>query len=183
MAARSGKEMRRNNILEAARQCLARFGFDKMTLDDVGKIVGLNKASLYYYYSSKEALIIDVLTTEAVEYIESLREKVESVSSSAGIAKAVVGGNVSTGVGFDVALTLLLFLGGLKSSSSEEEDALSQHRTPNNPCSAARCPSRNLRPALCQAGRGDELSRPAKRDWGSRGHEPAGGPLRPHRRR
>ena len=79
MAARSGKEMRRNNILEAARQCLARFGFDKMTLDDVGKIVGLNKASLYYYYSSKEALIIDVLTTEAVEYIESLREKVESV--------------------------------------------------------------------------------------------------------
>ncbi len=79
MTARSGKEIRQNKILEAARHCLARYGFDKMTLDDVGKIVGLNKASLYYYYPSKEALVMGVLTTEAGEYIEALRQKVESV--------------------------------------------------------------------------------------------------------
>jgi AcrR family transcriptional regulator len=78
MAASTGKKLRRNKILEAARQCLARFGFDKMTLDDVGNMVGLNKASLYYYYPSKEELVIDVLVTESGEYLEALREKVES---------------------------------------------------------------------------------------------------------
>jgi len=79
MAPPSGKELRRIKILKAARQCLARSGFDKMTLDDVGKIVGLNKASLYYYYPSKEALIVDVIATESEEYMETLREKVEAV--------------------------------------------------------------------------------------------------------
>ncbi len=76
----SDKENRRNAVLQAARQCLARFGFNKMTMDDVGKMVGLNKTSLYYYYPNKEALIIDVINTEADEFIDALRQKVESVS-------------------------------------------------------------------------------------------------------
>jgi hypothetical protein len=32
----------------------ARFGYEKAALDDTGEIVGLNKASLYYYNKSKE---------------------------------------------------------------------------------------------------------------------------------
>ncbi len=80
MTIASNKENRRLKILEAARTCLARFGFDKMTLDDVGKIVGLKKASLYYYYPNKEALVLDVILTESAEYFETLREKVEATS-------------------------------------------------------------------------------------------------------
>lgn len=76
----SNKESRRNEVLEAARSCLARYGFDKMTMDDVGREVGLNKASLYYYYRSKEAMVSDVLKSEANYYIQALRQKVEIAS-------------------------------------------------------------------------------------------------------
>ncbi len=78
------KRGRRGQILEAAKRCLARYGFEKLTMDDVGREVGLNKASLYYYYRSKEALVSDVLTSEAKVYIDSLRKKVEAEQGCAG---------------------------------------------------------------------------------------------------
>lgn len=79
MSGEKRKGDRRSSILEAARKCLARYGFAKMTMDDIGREVGLNKASLYYYYRNKEAIVADVLTREAAECIQILRKKVESV--------------------------------------------------------------------------------------------------------
>lgn len=78
MAESPAKQNRREEILKAAGKCLIRYGFDKMTMDDVGTEVGLNKASLYYYYRSKEALAADVLTSEAGRFIAELRRKVDS---------------------------------------------------------------------------------------------------------
>lgn len=79
MAGALEREDRKSQILEAARRCLSRYGFEKMTMDDVGREVGLNKASLYYYYKNKDAIVTDVLTSEASQYIDALRAKVESV--------------------------------------------------------------------------------------------------------
>jgi len=79
MAEKMERVHRRQEILDAARKCLAQYGFEKMTMDDVGRSVGLNKASLYYYYSSKDALVTDVLTSEAHVFIKELQEKVEAV--------------------------------------------------------------------------------------------------------
>ena len=42
---------KREQILKAAAECLSQYGYEKTTLSDIGKLVGLNKASLYYYYS------------------------------------------------------------------------------------------------------------------------------------
>nr|ABD75792.1 TetR/AcrR family transcriptional regulator [uncultured bacterium] len=55
---------KRQEIVKAARECFARFGYDKTTLDDIGRIVGLNKASLYYYYKNKEAIFVEVIVQE-----------------------------------------------------------------------------------------------------------------------
>jgi len=67
---------KKEQILQAARICLARHGFEKTTMDDIGGLVGLNKASLYYYFDSKEALVTEVVVMEAREFLEALQAKV-----------------------------------------------------------------------------------------------------------
>lgn len=63
-------------ILQAASECFARYGYDKTTLDDIGKMVGLNKASLYYYYRNKEMIFTEVILYESEKFVSALQEKV-----------------------------------------------------------------------------------------------------------
>ena len=55
---------KRKKIIQAAGDCFARFGYEKTTMDDIGKKVGLNKASLYYYYKDKESIYTEVVYVE-----------------------------------------------------------------------------------------------------------------------
>lgn len=66
-------------ILKAASQCFARYGYEKTTLDDIGGLVGLNKASLYYYYKNKESLFTEVIFSEAEAFITRLIASIEMV--------------------------------------------------------------------------------------------------------
>jgi AcrR family transcriptional regulator len=75
------KADKRDQILKAASDCFARFGYEKTTLDDIGKVVGLNKASLYYYYKNKETMFCDVLYIETDFYIKELQKKLVLANS------------------------------------------------------------------------------------------------------
>jgi AcrR family transcriptional regulator len=66
---------RRSEILDAAGECFARYGYDKATMDDIGSIVGMNKVSIYYYFQSKEALFKETLKREAEGYLEVMRRE------------------------------------------------------------------------------------------------------------
>jgi AcrR family transcriptional regulator len=63
-------------ILKAAKDCFARFGYEKTTLDDIGKMAQLNKASLYYYYKNKEAIFVAVILKESEESLKLLQAQV-----------------------------------------------------------------------------------------------------------
>jgi AcrR family transcriptional regulator len=67
------KELTKEKIQQAAYKCVARFGFEKTTLDDIAKEVGLNKASLYYYYKSKEEIFLEVTKTETSKFLTNLK--------------------------------------------------------------------------------------------------------------
>jgi AcrR family transcriptional regulator len=69
------KEQVKLNIGTAAMQCFARFGLEKTTLDDIAKAVGLNKASLYYYYKNKEDIFLEVAIKEGSEYLRQLNRQ------------------------------------------------------------------------------------------------------------
>jgi AcrR family transcriptional regulator len=71
---------RKSEIVTAARKCFAEFGYDKTTLDDIAREVGINKASFYYYFKSKEEIFSDVISLEADELIESIKSKVDSIA-------------------------------------------------------------------------------------------------------
>lgn len=75
------QDLKRNQILEAAKQMFGKFGFAKTTLEDVANLVGMKKASLYYYYSSKEQLFRDVVKSETDELIRELESTIFKLNS------------------------------------------------------------------------------------------------------
>lgn len=72
------REEKKLMILNAATECFSHMGYDKTTLDDIGGKVKLNKASLYYYYNSKEDIFCDVIYAEAQRFREEIRTKLKS---------------------------------------------------------------------------------------------------------
>lgn len=75
-------------ILQAAMQLYQKHGLKKVTMDDVSKVIGKSRSSIYYYYKSKdeifeavlEALIGDVINEigTAVSKVSTLKEKIRT---------------------------------------------------------------------------------------------------------
>lgn len=76
------RDEKRQKVLLAATDCFSRFGYEKTTLEDIGKTVGLNKASLYYYYKNKESIFCDVLFRETDAYMNELHSRMLSKGTS-----------------------------------------------------------------------------------------------------
>jgi TetR/AcrR family transcriptional regulator len=57
-------------ILQAARKRFAHYGFSKVTMDEIAGDVELGKASLYYYFPTKEELFKAVIHQEQTEFIK-----------------------------------------------------------------------------------------------------------------
>ncbi len=68
---------KKEQIISAASECCARFGYKKTTLDDIGKIIGLNKASIYYYFKSKEEIFTTIVLNEFKQFITKLHQDIE----------------------------------------------------------------------------------------------------------
>ncbi len=73
---------RKNEVLNAAMICFERYGIEKTTLDDIGKIVGMNKASLYYYFKNKESIFLELLSRESAKIGMQIQESVKSAEGS-----------------------------------------------------------------------------------------------------
>lgn len=69
------KDLLKYKIGEAAMQCFQKYGLEKTTLDDIAKVVGLNKASLYYYYKNKEDIFVEAALGEGEKFILDLQQK------------------------------------------------------------------------------------------------------------
>ncbi|MDZ7373721.1 MAG: TetR/AcrR family transcriptional regulator [candidate division KSB1 bacterium] len=60
-------DARRARIVEEARTLLRRFGLRKVTMEDIARRVHMAKASLYYYFPSREHLLREIIRTEGEE--------------------------------------------------------------------------------------------------------------------
>jgi TetR/AcrR family transcriptional regulator len=67
-------------ILAAARKRFDLYGYAKVTMDEIADDLGMSKASLYYYFPTKESIFRSVVKREQDEFAaradELLREKV-----------------------------------------------------------------------------------------------------------
>ncbi len=61
-------------ILNKAKELIGKLGFKKTTMEDIASAIGMGKASIYYYFDSKEDILREIIETEG----KKLREMVES---------------------------------------------------------------------------------------------------------
>jgi AcrR family transcriptional regulator len=66
----------RDAILDATNRLLARYGYRKMTMDDLAREVGIGKGTLYLYFSSKEEIALSHID----HIVERLKEKLLSIA-------------------------------------------------------------------------------------------------------
>jgi TetR/AcrR family transcriptional regulator len=72
-------------ILDAAQIRFARFGFSKVTMDEIAQDMGLAKASLYYYYPTKESLFRAVIAREQEKFLQQTKEIITNDSTTASL--------------------------------------------------------------------------------------------------
>ncbi len=78
MRAVAVREDIRDLILDAADRLLARYGYRKMTMDDLAQEVGIGKGTVYLHFSSKE----EVALCRIDRVIERLKEQLWSIARS-----------------------------------------------------------------------------------------------------
>jgi AcrR family transcriptional regulator len=75
-------------ILQAALQLYLKHGLRKVTMDDVSKVIGKSRSSLYYYYKNRDEIfeaVMDALISEvqgeiaaAVDHADSVEDKIKA---------------------------------------------------------------------------------------------------------
>ena len=68
----------RNLILDATDRLLARYGYKKMSMEDLAREVGIGKGTIYLYFSSKE----EVALARIDRVIDRLRDRLQTIARS-----------------------------------------------------------------------------------------------------
>lgn len=63
----------REKILAAAVQLFAQYGYHAATMRDIARISGIQAASIYYHYASKQALLVEIMDTHMRDLIANLQ--------------------------------------------------------------------------------------------------------------
>ncbi len=72
----------RKNIIIAATKLFAEQGYQKTTITDISKEVGLVESAIYEYFQGKEDLLFSIPYDSALESIEELEEQLYGIEGS-----------------------------------------------------------------------------------------------------
>ncbi len=68
----------RDRLLDAAESCFAQFGISKTTVEDIAKQSNVSRATVYRYFTGRDAVVSGVILRETERYLERVRPRVES---------------------------------------------------------------------------------------------------------
>lgn len=71
------KQIIRRKLIDSAKECLAKYGVKKTTVDELVKMVGISKGAFYIFYNSKEALFFEVLEEFQKEIFNDILKNIE----------------------------------------------------------------------------------------------------------
>lgn len=78
MQAITTKEEVRDAILDATERLLGRYGYRKMTVEDIAREVGVGKGSIYLHFKSKE----EVVLSHVDRIVERMKERLWAIARS-----------------------------------------------------------------------------------------------------
>src|SRR5262245_15055545 len=78
MAAIAPKEAIRDSILDATDRLLARYGYRKMTVEDIAVEAGIGKGTIYLHFSSKEEVVLSHID----RIVDRLKERLKEIAVS-----------------------------------------------------------------------------------------------------
>jgi len=73
----SKEERTRRDILDTALKQFQRFGLRKTTLEDIASAMGKKKSFLYYYFESKDAILMAVVQREMEAILSHVRQLID----------------------------------------------------------------------------------------------------------
>lgn len=82
-------------ILAAARTVVEDIGIAELTTEEVARVAGVSKPSVYYYFASKEDLVRSLAEELAIEEATALRRLVEEAPPGPAVLEALVRGFVA----------------------------------------------------------------------------------------
>ena len=74
-------EIRKRQIIVAAMRCFQKKGYVNTTVDDIAAEYGLSKGSIYWYYSSKKAVLIDIFKYWKDETLKGINAEIAPLKS------------------------------------------------------------------------------------------------------
>jgi len=77
----SSRQVMRDAILDAANELLGRYGYNKMTVDDLAAEVGIGKGTIYLHFPSKEEVVLSTIDRMVDRLLVKLAEIAEGPGS------------------------------------------------------------------------------------------------------
>lgn len=74
--------IKQETIIEAAMRRFSHFGINKTTLSEIAKGLNISKASLFYYFNDKQALVIAVFDKLLNDFFSEFRLKITDLTTA-----------------------------------------------------------------------------------------------------
>ena len=75
---RSRREQRAERILDAAAELMLRWGYNKTTIDDIVRVAGVPKGTIYLHWKTREDLFLALMEREYVRLIQDIKQRIAS---------------------------------------------------------------------------------------------------------
>lgn len=82
------RETRRELIISAARTVFGEKTYDRVSMSEIAKAAGIAKSSIYTYFSSQEALFVEIAVRDTHRFIENL-ERQSSAAAPPSLEKVI----------------------------------------------------------------------------------------------
>lgn len=106
---RSKGVIRRQQIIDTARQTLIEFGITGIVLRDIAEKIGITHGNVQYYFATKDHLLVAVFDQELERYTESMHVALSESSTKSGRVSAIVDSAVEMIANESTSLWMMLF--------------------------------------------------------------------------